>query len=162
MLSVTTDIPATGADLPRRIPAPVRAWRAFRTWRRTRPFWGGLLLLLAGGEIFASGMAPLHVVVHLGLQGLAGQAVPLLMAACGLLLWFSPDQRLFYAIVGMVLSAGSWITSNLGGFILGLLLGMVGSSLAFAWAPRRVPAPERLSAQPNGPVPPPPGAGSAP
>lgn len=97
--------------------------------------------MLAGGEIFASGMAPLHVIVHLGLQGLAGQAVPILMAACGLLMWFSPDQRLFYSIVGMVLTAGSWITSNLGGFILGLLLGLIGCSLAFAWAPRRKPAP---------------------
>jgi hypothetical protein len=37
-------------------PAPanalVRGWRAFRRWRRGRPFWGGLFLLLAGLELF--------------------------------------------------------------------------------------------------------------
>lgn len=141
MLSVAADVQASGTALHQRVPAPVRAWRAFRTWRRGRPFLGGLLLLLGGGEIFVSGMAPLHVMIHYGLEGLAGQAVPILMAACGLLLWFSPDQRMFYVIVGMLLTLGSWITSNLGGFVLGLLLGLVGCSLAFAWAPRRKPAP---------------------
>lgn len=140
MLSVATDIQATGTDLGRRVPARVRGWRAFRRWRRSRPFLGGVLLTLAGGEIFAAGIAPLHVMIHFGLEGLAGQAVPILMIACGLLMIFSPDQRLFYAIVGMMLTIGSWITSNLGGFILGLLLGLVGCSLAFAWAPRREPA----------------------
>ena len=97
--------------------------------------------MLAGGEIFATGVAPLHVVIHYGLEGLAGQAVPILMIACGLLLIFSPDQRMFYVIVSLMLTIGSWITSNLGGFVLGLFVGLVGCSLAFAWAPRREPAP---------------------
>ena len=125
----------------RRPVPPVRAWRAFKEWRRRRPFWGGLLILLAGAEMFLTEIAPLHVVVHLGVEGLAGEAVPVLLAVCGLLLIFAPEQRLFYSIVAMLLTVASWITSNLGGFILGLILGLLGCALAFAWTPLPDPAP---------------------
>ena len=42
-------------------------WR----WRHDRPFWGGLLVTLAGAEILLTVQAPLPVVVHVGMQGLA-------------------------------------------------------------------------------------------
>lgn len=136
---MAADVHASATAQHRRVSPPARAWRAFRDWRRNRPFWGGFLLLLSGGEMFASGMTPLKVVVHLGLEGLAGQAIPILIAVCGLLMIFTPDQRLFYAIVGMLLCVGSWITSNLGGFFVGLLLGLVGCSIGFAWSPPKPP-----------------------
>ena len=126
----------------RRPVPPVRAWRAFKEWRRRRPFWGGLLILLAGAEMFLTEIAPLHVVVHLGVEGLAGEAVPVVLALCGLLLIFAPEQRLFYSIVAMLLTVASWITSNLGGFIFGLILGLVGCALAFAWTPLPDPDPD--------------------
>lgn len=113
-----------------------RAWRAFRRWRRTRPFWGGLLVTLGGLEILASERAPLPVIVHIGLQGIAGYLTPIILVICGLLLLFHPVQRLFYSLIAIVLSLGSWVTSNLGGFIIGMLLGLVGGSLAFAWVQR--------------------------
>lgn len=37
--------------------------------------------------------------------------------------------------MALVMSLATLITSNLGGFLLGLLLGLVGGSLAFAWNP---------------------------
>ena len=113
-----------------------RAWRAWRRWRRSRPFWGGLLVLLAGLWIFATVRAPLPVVLKVGLQGFIGYLIPLILALLGLLLWFNREHRVFYSILAMMLTLASWLTSNLGGFLLGLILGLVGSSLAFAWAPR--------------------------
>ncbi|XVU28549.1 DUF6114 domain-containing protein [Actinoplanes sp. CA-054009] len=107
----------------------------FSRWRRARPFWGGLLVTLAGAEILVSVKAPLPVVIHVGMQGLAGFLVPMVLLLCGLLLIFSPAQRLFYSLVAAALSLGSWLTSNLGGFILGMVLGLIGSALAFAWNP---------------------------
>lgn len=127
----------------RRPSRPARAWRAFREWRRRRPFLGGLLILLGGAEILLTEIAPMRVTIHLGAEGLAGEAVPVVLMLCGLLLLVAPEQRLFYTIIAMLLSAASWITSNLGGFILGLLLGLIGCSLAFAWVPRRDSAPAR-------------------
>jgi hypothetical protein len=116
-------------------PAPVRQRSAFWRWRHDRPFWGGLLVTLAGTEILLTVQAPLPVVVHVGMQGLAGYLVPMVLLLCGILLLFNPSQRLFYSLIAAGLSLGSWITSNLGGFIIGLLLGLIGSALAFAWAP---------------------------
>jgi Family of unknown function (DUF6114) len=113
-----------------------RGWRAWRHWRRSRPFWGGLLILLAGAEILVTERLPLRVILHLGPQGVAGYLLPVVMVLCGLLLWFNPTQRVFYAILAILISLGTWITSNLGGFIFGLVLGLVGGSLAFAWTPR--------------------------
>src|SRR5690348_15791551 len=92
--------PATRA----RPSAARRGWRSWGRWRRTRPFWGGLLILLAGGEIFLTEHAPMRVIIHVGLQGLAGYAVPALLVVCALLLWFNPAQRLFYSIVAVLLT----------------------------------------------------------
>ncbi|MER6328778.1 DUF6114 domain-containing protein [Streptomyces sp. NPDC001034] len=113
--------------------------RAFRAWRSRRPFWGGLLLALGGAEILLSEKASLKVVMHIGMQGLAGYLLPALMALLGLLILFNPAQRLFYSITGVLLSLGTWVTSNLGGFFIGLLLGVVGSCLAFGWLPDQEP-----------------------
>ncbi|MEU9477614.1 DUF6114 domain-containing protein [Streptomyces sp. NPDC048191] len=116
---------------------------AFRGWRARRPFWGGLLLALAGGEILLTEKASLKVVMHIGAQGLAGYLLPTLMALLGLLILFNPAQRLFYSITGVLLSLGTWVTSNLGGFLVGLLLGITGSCLAFGWLPDQEPRTSR-------------------
>jgi hypothetical protein len=112
---------------------------AFRRWRAERPFWGGLLLALGGAEILLTEKASLKVIVHMGAQGLAGYLLPTLMVVLGLLLLFNPAQRLFYSITGILVSLGTWPTANLGGFFIGLLLGAVGSCLAFGWLPDQEP-----------------------
>lgn len=99
---------------------------AFRRWRAARPFWGGLLLALGGAEILVTEKASLKVMLHTGAQGLAGYLLPTLMLVLGLLILFNPAQRLFYSITGVLLSLGTWVTSNLGGFFIGLLLGVAG------------------------------------
>jgi hypothetical protein len=114
----------------------LQAARAWRSWRQTRPFWGGLLVLLAGLEILLTERAPLPIMVHIGLQGIAGYIIPAVMVLLGLLLLFNQAQRMFYSLLAVLLALGSWITSNLGGFFVGMLLGVLGGALAFAWQPR--------------------------
>ncbi|MEU9987262.1 DUF6114 domain-containing protein [Streptomyces sp. NPDC048045] len=119
---------------------PRQALRAaFRGWRARRPFWGGLLLALGGGEILFTEKASMKVVMHIGMQGLAGYLLPTLMVLLGLLVLFNPGQRLFYSLTGILVSLGTWLTSNLGGFFIGLLLGATGSCLAFGWLPDQEP-----------------------
>jgi uncharacterized protein DUF6114 len=113
----------------------------FWHWRHARPFWGGLFVFIGGTEIFLTVKAPLPVVVHVGMQGFVGYLLPILLALVGLLIIFSPAQRLFYSIVAAVLALASWLTSNLGGFIIGLLLALVGAALTFAWSPTKYAAP---------------------
>ncbi len=110
-----------------------QALLAWQRWRRTRPFWGGLLIILGGAEMLLSEQAPLPIVIHVGVQGLAGYLVPIVLVLCGVLLWASPSQQTFYSVLAVLLALGSWITSNLGGFFVGLILGVIGGALAFAW-----------------------------
>ncbi|MFK4108462.1 DUF6114 domain-containing protein [Streptomyces sp. NPDC002176] len=119
--------------MPERARRGARA--AFRDWRGRRPFWGGLLLALGGAEILLTEKASLKVVLHIGMQGLAGYLLPTLMVLLGLLILFNPAQRLFYSLAGVLITLGTWLTSNLGGFFIGLLLGVVGSCLTFGWLP---------------------------
>ncbi|GAA2995430.1 DUF6114 domain-containing protein [Kitasatospora sp. NPDC058063] len=108
-----------------------------RDWRGKRPFWGGLLVTLGGAEILFTLKAPLPVILHIGMQGLAGYLVPAVMMLCGLLILFNPAQRLFYSILAVLASLASWLTSNLGGFVIGMLLGVVGACLTFGWLPEQ-------------------------
>ncbi|MFI9328900.1 DUF6114 domain-containing protein [Kitasatospora sp. NPDC052868] len=117
-------------------PTVLGRWRG---WRGRRPFWGGLLVLLGGAEILFTLRAPLPVVLHIGMQGLAGYLVPAVMTICGVLILFNPAQRLFYSILAVLGSLGSWVTSNLGGFLLGMILGVLGSCLTFGWLPDQPP-----------------------
>ena len=117
------------------------AWQAFRAWRRSRPFWGGLLLLLAGIELIAIPLlsvlahGSVKVVIYIGVGGVFGVLIGGLLVACGLLIWFHPVQRVFYAIAGVLLAVASFVATNLGGFFFGMLLGVTGASLSFGWTP---------------------------
>ncbi|WP_411113894.1 DUF6114 domain-containing protein [Streptomyces sp. 029-5] len=120
--------------------------RAFTAWRRRRPFWGGALLLLGGAEILLTEQASISVVLQAGAGGIAAYLLPLVMAVCGLLVLLNPGQRLFYSVIGVLVTLGTWVTSNLGGFFVGLLLGVIGSSLAFGWLPDQEPRRRRRRA----------------
>ena len=125
---------------------PVLVEDAFTRWVYGRPFFGGLWLTLGGAWILLTMKASVKVVLHVGMQGVAGYLLPTLMVLLGLLILFSPEQRLFYSITGVLISMATWATSNLGGFMVGLLLGVAGSVLTFGWLPdqdRRVGRRER-------------------
>ncbi|MBW8816936.1 MAG: hypothetical protein JF598_01580 [Streptomyces sp.] len=124
---------------PQGVQEPVVTQDAFTRWVYGRPFFGGLWLTLGGAWILLTMKASVKVVLHVGMQGVAGYLLPTLMVLLGLLILFSPDQRLFYSITGVLISMGTWATSNLGGFMVGLLLGVVGSVLTFGWLPDQDP-----------------------
>ncbi|GLP63703.1 hypothetical protein TUSST3_03240 [Streptomyces sp. TUS-ST3] len=130
--------PASGHE-PQDGQLSVAGQDAFTRWVNGRPFFGGLWLTLGGAWILLTMKASIKVVMHVGMQGVAGYLLPTLMILVGLLTLFSPAQRLFYSIVGVLCSMGTWLTSNLGGFMVGLLLGVVGSILTFGWLPDQEP-----------------------
>ncbi|MET9698685.1 DUF6114 domain-containing protein [Streptomyces sp. NPDC006529] len=106
-----------------------------RVWRRTRPFWGGLLLVLGGTELLLVPLSPLTILVSLGLGGIAAIGIGGALIAAGLFLWFLPQARLYVSVHALLLSVLSFVATNLGGFLLGMLLGITGSALAFGWTP---------------------------
>ncbi|MFC0032487.1 DUF6114 domain-containing protein [Micromonospora chaiyaphumensis] len=127
-------------------PPPARRWRQ---WRRRRPFTAGVLVALGGAEMLLTLRAPLGVLLHVGPQGLAAYLVPVVLVLCGVLLIATPQQRVFYALLTLVLGLVSWLTSNLGGFLVGMLLALVGGALAFAWTPAKPPRAARAAPVPQ-------------
>ena len=122
-------------------------WADFRRWRRRRPFWGSLLMLLSGLELlYAANMDLGDLQIHVGPQGFLSYVVPAILLLCALLALFTPAQRLFYGIVGVLAALYSFIGLNLGGFFLGMLLGIIGGALIIAWGP-----PRNRPARPAGP-----------
>ncbi len=107
----------------------------FRRFRWTRPFWGGLLVLFAGLVIGYIPLGPIAVIVHAGVGGVAGFACALILIAMGLFIWFGQSQRLLAAIVAVVVSLASFPLSNFGGFIVGMMSGIIGGCLTFGWVP---------------------------
>jgi hypothetical protein len=134
---------ARDAIRPGRGPGGSRRMRV-RHWRHTRPFWGSLLLLMAGIELILIPLSGILVrgavklVIYIGIGGVFGILIGILLITCGLLLCLTPGHRTFYAVAGVVLGLLSFITSNLGGFFLGMLLAITGGSLAYAWTPGQV------------------------
>ena len=139
--------PAPAVPAPRRRPARRERWRA---WRRSRPFWGGLLLILSGLELFAIPLSgdlihgAIKLVIYIGIAGVFGVLIGALLVAAGLVIWFNQAHKTFYGIAGIVLGIVSFPASNLGGLFVGMLLAIIGGSIAFAWTPIQ-PAPDPVA-----------------
>ncbi|MBA0124676.1 hypothetical protein H0B56_03885 [Haloechinothrix sp. YIM 98757] len=102
-------------------------------WRRDRPFWAGLFTLAGGTTILILPANQYTVFALPGVAGLTGFLFGGLIAACGAFLWFLPEQRALLGVATVLLALASFVYSNLGGFLIGMLLSLIGGSLGFAW-----------------------------
>ncbi|MGZ4599104.1 MAG: DUF6114 domain-containing protein [Oryzihumus sp.] len=114
------------------LPPPAARPRRFRRWRRSRPFWGGLFTLLGGLEIATIPLTAYKIMLvtpSVVIAALVGAVIAIL----GLLMWMTPSQNKLYGLLAILLGVASFVTSNVGGFLLGGLLSIVGGALGFAW-----------------------------
>ncbi|MER5807430.1 DUF6114 domain-containing protein [Streptomyces sp. NPDC002033] len=107
----------------------------WRRWRRARPFWGGLFAVLAGAWICVLPLAPLKIMLQQGVAGIPSVLMGIIMIVLGLTAWFSPRQRSLAGVLTTLIATASLVLSNLGGFLIGTLLGILGGGLMFAWQP---------------------------
>ncbi len=106
--------------------------RRFRAWRRSRPFWGGLFSLLGGLEIALIPLSAYRIILvshNVALAAVVGAVI----AIFGLLMWMTPSQNKLYGLLVVLLGVVSFVTSNVGGFMLGGILSIIGGALGFAW-----------------------------
>ncbi|MFD8782673.1 DUF6114 domain-containing protein [Kitasatospora sp. NPDC059599] len=119
-------------------------WRHFRVFRRTRPFWGGLLAMIAGVPILYFPYAHLSLggvtIAMSTTAGAGSMIIGVLLMILGLTGWFQPAVRVFAGIATILLTLVSIPVSNLAGFGLALLPGLIGGGLMVSWAP--LPEPE--------------------
>lgn len=118
---------------------------SFRVWRGQRPFWAGLLTVLAGIPIMYIPYANLTIgslTVRMATTAGAGSLIiGVLLVVLGLTMWFQPVSRVFAGVAAILLSLVSLVVSNFGAFLIGFLLGLIGGALAVSWAPgKSVPA----------------------
>lgn len=123
----------TTSSAPRQVGFVRRVLLMFRHWRRTRPFYAGLLTMLAAIPLLYFPLAPIAVFFRLGMGAIAGGTIAILLAICGLSMWFAPSQRVVVGLISVVLSLAAFPLSNLGGFVVGTLLGLLGGSMAVSW-----------------------------
>ncbi|PYC78420.1 hypothetical protein C7C46_16435 [Streptomyces tateyamensis] len=130
---------ATATIWPEDIGRPTRVWRRFRAWRRTRPFWGGLLAVFAGVPILYFPYAHLRLgdltVAMATTAGAGSLVIGVLLMVLGVSAWFQPVSRVFCGIAVTILTLISIPVSNLGGFLMGLIPGLIAGGLLCAWSP---------------------------
>jgi hypothetical protein len=115
-------------------------WRLrFRVWRWGRPFWAGLLTMIAGLPIAYFPYANLTLgQLSLRMSTTAGSGsliIGVLLVTLGFTMWFQPVVRVFAGVATILLALVSLVISNFGGFLAGFLLGLTGGALALSWAP---------------------------
>ncbi|MDY0810454.1 DUF6114 domain-containing protein [Kitasatospora purpeofusca] len=119
-------------------------WRGFREFRRSRPFWGGLLAMIAGVPILYFPYAHLSlggVTIAMSTTAGAGSLIiGVLLIILGLTAWFQPAVRIFAGVATTLLTLVSIPVSNLAGFGMALLPGIIGGGLMMAWAKLPEPA----------------------
>ncbi|WTT40737.1 DUF6114 domain-containing protein [Kitasatospora sp. NBC_00085] len=113
--------------------------RVFRHFRRSRPFWGGLMAMIAGVPIMYFPYAKLSLngmtVTMATTAGAGSLIIGVLLIVLGLTAWFQPAVRFFAGVATMLLTLVSIPVSNLSGFGMALLPGLIGGGLMLAWAP---------------------------
>src|SRR5699024_5434571 len=122
--------------------------RALTKTVRTRD--GGDRPVAAAVLQIAAGVAVLAIVLAVGsLDGLAisfsATSTPLALfiglglTACRVSTWAQPTTRILTGILGVAVSPVALPGASLGGFLLGTVLGVLGSAAALAWAPGERP-----------------------
>ncbi|MBB6473250.1 DUF6114 domain-containing protein [Sphaerisporangium rubeum] len=120
--------------------------RHVRAWRRSRPFWGAACTVLAGVELLSIPFTShaVFVAAHSAAAGIV-YVLSITMILLGLVILLQPAQRVFLGVTAVLLSAASVVYANVGGFLVGALLGLLGGAATAAWTPgagRRAPAPQ--------------------
>jgi hypothetical protein len=135
-----------GRSYPARQASREQSRAEFRRWSARRPFVGGALIVLAGIEMFFSGQLDIgHIHVQVGIEGFQATVIPVALVLLGLLAILMPAHRIFYGIIALVIAVYSLIGVNLGGFIVGMLLGTVGGILVVSWMPKK----KKVAAEPR-------------
>ncbi|MFC4335706.1 DUF6114 domain-containing protein [Salininema proteolyticum] len=113
-----------------------RGWLAWRRWRRSRPFWGGLLALLGAVELYSLlGFQMISISVVQGVGQVATFGICLGVLAMVGVAWFQVHLRSIAGILIVIAGLLSMPLANLGGFVIGMLLMVIGGGLVFAWNP---------------------------
>lgn len=112
---------------------------------------GGLIIETTGvwvGLIFIgvspSGPGPIVLGAFYGLLSIL-IGVPVILGA--VMLYVNPKNHVTWGVIVIVFSLASYVTAGLGGFGIGLLLGLIGGIIGSIWNPPSMISPQSLIAK---------------
>jgi hypothetical protein len=110
--------------------------QSWREWRRDRPFWGGVLFVIAGIAIgYSPAQAAIQFAMVSGNAAVLGMGFGVFVALCGIFCITNPELARIFGTIGIVLSILSLFGGALGGYLLGTVLGALAGSLTVSWEP---------------------------
>ncbi|MGM1059460.1 DUF6114 domain-containing protein [Saccharothrix sp. Mg75] len=105
----------------------------FTRWRGERPFWAGLLAVLAGVEVLLVPVTGYRFLLVQGIGGIGSVLVAAGLVGGGVALWRRPARSVAIGVAVIALGFVAYVVANLGGFLVGTALALVAGSLATAW-----------------------------
>ncbi|WP_230128531.1 DUF6114 domain-containing protein [Bacillus sp. CECT 9360] len=114
----------------------------FKGWRKSRPFWGAMVIIVSGITIL---WVPMNLYLSTFLPGsvaMIGLLFGGLIMLTGMLAMFFPNSSRMLGIMTIFFSILS-VIGALGGFLFGTIFGIIGGSLLIAWRPAEVKEPQR-------------------
>lgn len=123
-------------------------WTRFGDWRRSRPFWAGLLVMIGG--VFVIGFPLTFVARDIVTAGVSigtfdrmlgirmamspfGYINGALLLVIGALIWARPTARVPIGFAAVIAGLVAFVLGHLGGFVVGTLASILGGSMALAW-----------------------------
>ncbi len=130
------EAPATAVEQDPKRSLISRALARFTHFRRTRPFWGAILLAwsayMIGNPLFGSSFA---FYANVGARSMGPLLIAIGMLAAAGVAMVLPSQRHFPSVIATALAVAALPLANLGGLVIGTIIGIVGAGLIFAWTP---------------------------
>jgi hypothetical protein len=106
--------------------------------------WAGACTIASGLVVLFPPYASLKfgdVVVSLNtLGGMSALLIGTVLLICGVSFWARPQFRTAAGIITLILALSALITTNLGSFLIGTMLGIVGAAFGLAWSPSATPS----------------------
>ena len=116
---------------------PASARERFATWRKQRPFLPGLLVVLSGVVMLAPAYFTIRVsdllVMIATISGVSTLLIGAALIMFGIGIWLQPFAAPYLGVMSILVAIIALPTSNLGGFVVGSLLGIIGGALGLAW-----------------------------
>lgn len=109
------------------------AWRWFGAYRRTRPFWGSVWLTAGGGVVIWVNSYPITLALSGGWNAQSGYLIGGGMILFGLTGLVAPFYAKAVGLFGVLMALAAFLAANLGGFVIGSVLGVLGGSMLWGW-----------------------------
>lgn len=123
----------------------------FVHWRRQRPFIPGLLVIISGVIMIIPAYLTFQIsdllVMISTISGVSTLLIGAVLIMFGIGSWLQPATSPYLGVLSILVAIIALPTSNIGGFVIGSLVGIIGGALLLGW--EQNPQPKAQSTRPT-------------